>query len=44
MADFLLAEFNILQKTLDGFYKKQLINQQGYDIIKDDINYLKNNL
>ncbi len=36
--------FDRMEKTLKTFLKVRFLNQQAYDIIKDDVNYLRNNL
>jgi len=35
---------DIIEKLLNTAKKKNMINQQGYDIIINDINYLRENL
>jgi len=42
--EFIEKSLANLEKDLSKFYSKEMINQQGYDIIISDINYLKNNL
>ncbi|MFA4941557.1 MAG: alpha/beta fold hydrolase [Patescibacteria group bacterium] len=36
--------FQEILKKLDDYYKKQWLNRSAYDIIKEDVNYLINNL
>lgn len=41
---FIIRQLNLTEKSLNKFYRQKMINQQGYDIIINDINYLKANL
>jgi pimeloyl-ACP methyl ester carboxylesterase len=41
---FIEKSLDKFKKALDEFYSKGMINQQGYDIIIDNINYLRENL
>lgn len=41
---FIKKSLDKFKKILDKFYSKEVINQQGYDIIISNINYLRQNL
>jgi len=41
---FIKKSLDKIEKSLNKFYGKEMINQQGYDIIINNINYLKANL
>jgi len=36
--------FDRIERSLQKYLKRNLINQEAYDIIKDDVNYLRGNL
>jgi hypothetical protein len=36
--------FDRIERSLQKYLKRNLINQGAYDIIKDDVNYLRGNL
>ena len=40
----ILAKYEIILKELESCYKKEWISDKGYGIIKEDIDYLINNL
>lgn len=37
-------QYELILKQLDLYYRMKWINKEGYDVIKDDTEYLKNNL
>jgi hypothetical protein len=40
----ILAKYEIILKELESYYKKEWLSDKGYGIIKEDIEYLINNL
>ncbi len=39
-----IKNYQNIMKHLQDYYKKKWINEEGYGIIKEDINFLINNL